>query len=695
MALSRTWVALFALAFLPNAHAQILRPPEAVLHYAYPAGGQQGQTVAVELGGSQGLDGASSILIDGPDGITVRDVKAVSSTTVQATFVIAKDAVPGRRLVRVAGGSNGLTSFRYFFVGQLPETLEKEPNNTPKEPQPVTIPTVIHGRLNPQLDVDCYRFTAKAGQKIVAAVLAYGMDSRMRTRANPGYVDASLELTDAAGKVLASAEDTLGLDPLIEATIPADGQYTVRVQAAGFEGAPGAVYRLALGEVPYPTAVFPPGGQRGKTVEVEFTGPNVPPQTKQKVTLPADGFPWQTVRFDNPQTDGFELPFLMGDHPEVIEREPNEGRTHAEALTLPVTVNARFDRSGDEDWYRVSLRKGQGMLLEVTAQRHLRSPVDTLVEVFDVTGKKVAENDDGALFAGQCEHDFPSSDSRLEFTAPADGDYWIRVTDQNGVGGPRAIYRLTVEPLQPDFRLHQWPDAVPIWGPGTTAAFVIQVQRWGGLTGDIQLRIEGLPEGWTGSGGIACAAAYYAPNQGLNQKPLLTITAPAKAAVGTIATFRVVGRVEQDGKVIERVAMPQTLYGSSHTDRMHLRYSPLARAVVAPPQDCWLETSVKELTVPLGGTVQVPVKVHRKPDAKGAIGISIDGETPAAGSGWRTPLTLKPDENEVTLSLEVKEKRPGTYGIVVSRSWAADLRAGRPGPCTQLILLHVKPAEKK
>ena len=85
------------------------------------------------------------------------------------------------------------------------------------------------------------------------------------------------------------------------------------------------------------------------------------------------------------------------------------------------------------------------------------------------------------------------------------------------------------------------------------------------------------------------------------------------------------------------------------------------------------------------------MKIVRAPGATNPIAISVDGETPAAGSGWRAPLTLKEGENEVQLVLEVgRERRPGTYGIVVSRSWAADLRAGRPGPCTELILLRVK-----
>src|SRR5581483_8133245 len=112
-------------------------------------------------------------------------------------------------------------------------------------------------------------------------------------------------------------------------------------------------------------------------------------------------------------------------------------------LVQPMTVNGRFNKPGDEDWYRVRVGRGKTIRLDVMAQRVLRSPVDTLVEVFDAAGKKLVENDDGRLYSrpNQCAHDFSSGDSWLPFTAPADGDYFVRVSEQSGQGGPQAIYR--------------------------------------------------------------------------------------------------------------------------------------------------------------------------------------------------------------------------------------------------------------
>src|SRR5688572_2291294 len=111
--------------------AQTITHPDPYLNHIYPAGAQRGQTVTVELGAINGLTGASKLVIDGPPGITVRAFKSVNHAEARATLEVAADAAPGRRLLRVAGGSAGLTNGRPFFVGALPEVMEKDPNDRP------------------------------------------------------------------------------------------------------------------------------------------------------------------------------------------------------------------------------------------------------------------------------------------------------------------------------------------------------------------------------------------------------------------------------------------------------------------------------------------------------------------------------------------------------------------------------------
>ena len=146
----------------------------------------------------------------------------------------------------------------------------------------------MNGRVDPQADVDGFAFDLQAGQRVIAAAFAHAIDSHGQYK-NYGFVDATLQLVDPQGRVVAEAGDTLGLDPQVEFTAPAKpAAIRARVFCEAFDGFPQAVYRLVLGDVPLATSVFPPGGQRGTTIDVQLAGPGIPPGTTQKVTIPAD-----------------------------------------------------------------------------------------------------------------------------------------------------------------------------------------------------------------------------------------------------------------------------------------------------------------------------------------------------------------------------------------------------------------------
>src|SRR5262249_10514321 len=162
------------------------------------------------------------------------------------------------------------------FVGTIPEVIEKEPNNTVETAQLVVLPAVVNARIDPAQDTDCFAFEAKKGQRIVAAVNAHGMDTRMRIlRGTNGFLDTGLELLAQKGRDTAPPKDTLAPDRATQHFTQADGRTMVRVQSLGGGGVPAAVTSPPLGDVPSPAAVFPAGARRGKHVEVEFSGFNV------------------------------------------------------------------------------------------------------------------------------------------------------------------------------------------------------------------------------------------------------------------------------------------------------------------------------------------------------------------------------------------------------------------------------------
>jgi len=405
-----TTLACMAAMFAYSGASRLVAQPQAPsyeecrLDSIYPIGGRQGTSVKVTFRGHNGgLANPREIVIDGPPGITAKDLKPAGGNSIEATLEIAADAPLGRRRLRVLNEKSGLTNFAYFVVGSLPEQLEIEPNNDVAKPQLIEVPSVVDGRIDPAADLDVFHFRGRAGQRFVAAIAAHALDIHGQSK-NYGIADFSLELLDTDGRTLAAAEDTIGFDPVIEHTFAADGDYFVRVQLLNYGGFPEAVYRLTLGDVPYVVGAFPAGVRRGAASDVELIGPNIAAGVKVSVASPSapaskgaapdSAYPLEFVTLQQSDRSGLDVPLIVGELPEAIESEPNDDRAAAKLLSLPITVNGRFSSAGDADWYRVRLDAGRKITAEVHAHRFVGSPVDTLLQVFDSAGKLVEENDD-------------------------------------------------------------------------------------------------------------------------------------------------------------------------------------------------------------------------------------------------------------------------------------------------------------
>ncbi len=114
-----------------------------------------------------------------------------------------------------------------------------------------------------------------------------------------------------------------------------------------------------------------------------------------------------------------------------------------------------------------------------------------------------ANDDDGERKLG--------SDSRVQFTAPSDGTYLIRVTDSRGLSGERFAYRLSVRESKPDFKV-TLGGANPTIPPGSGQEFTFTAERIDGFDGDITLEISGLPTGVIASTPITVQAGHFTAN---------------------------------------------------------------------------------------------------------------------------------------------------------------------------------------
>jgi len=115
----------------------------------------------------------------------------------------------------------------------------------------------------------------------------------------------------------------------------------------------------------------------------------------------------------------------------------------------------------------------------------------------DADGKQLAFNDDfeDKGFGPNTHH----ADSYLAATLPADGTYFIQITDTQGQGGPEFAYRLRISEPRPDFALRVVPSSISL-RTGMSAPLTVFALRRDGFTNAINLKLKDAPEGFSLSG---------------------------------------------------------------------------------------------------------------------------------------------------------------------------------------------------
>lgn len=137
------------------------------------------------------------------------------------------------------------------------------------------------------------------------------------------------------------------------------------------------------------------------------------------------------------------------------------------------------------------------------------------------------------------------SDSKLYFTAPADGAYLIRVSDTRGASGDRFVYDLIIREARPDFRV-TLNGANPTVSPGSGQSFSVSAERSDGFDEEIKVEIAGLPAGFTASSPLAIQAGHSsasgtifaaadAPTVSEAAGKMTKVTATAKVGGQTVA----------------------------------------------------------------------------------------------------------------------------------------------------------------
>ena len=242
----------------------------------------------------------------------------------------------------------------------------------------------------------------------------------------------------------------------------------------------------ALAQLPQTriTSLFPPGAQRGTTLEVVvgggtdldevdqlvFSHPGITAALKKDaagnpvgntfvVTVAADvpgGLYDARVRglfgVSNPRL--FRIDTLA----EAAEAEPNNAAAQATPASLESNLSGRSNGAADVDFFRIPVKAGQVITVRSEAAR-LDSPMQPLLQLFSATGRRLIES--RRVF---------SQEASFVWTATADEELLLRVQDAVYGGGDQFVYRLSISsrPLvdwvEPAFVAAGGPTEVTVYG---------------------------------------------------------------------------------------------------------------------------------------------------------------------------------------------------------------------------------------
>ena len=257
----------------------------------------------------------------------------------------------------------------------------------------------------------------------------------------------------------------------------------------------------AFAAYPTFTSTVPNGGQRGTDVKLTVTGTRL--TDFESLIFFSPGFTQKSV--DKVEANKVQLTigiapdvppgnhlmrirtksgisharqFFVGIFPNVEEKEPNSDFETPQVIQLNQTVEGVVQNE-DVDYYRVSLKKGQRLSVEVDGLRLGYTVFDPFLAIIDKNRFEKVISDDTILHR---------QDGYCSYVAEEDGDYTIMIRESSYRGSGNSYYRLHVG----SFRR---PDVVyPAGGKIGSKTKVRFIERDGSFEEEVQLPSEVDPD---------------------------------------------------------------------------------------------------------------------------------------------------------------------------------------------------------
>jgi hypothetical protein len=285
------------------------------------------------------------------------------------------------------------------------------------------------------------------------------------------------------------------------------------------------------------------------------------------------------------------------------------------------------------DWFAFSATKDQVFDINVYARRGVRSPLDSVLEVYNASGGGLASNDDAG-----------GPDSYLQFKVPADGVYRIAIRDHLRSGGPFHAYRVEVTPVSPSLtlgiaELEQYVPTVISVPKGRRMAVMLNANRVN-FGGDLNVELLGAPEGVT-LDKLSVPAAFGSVPMMIRATP----EAPVNATLADLVAKPTSGQPAIEGHLNQRTMMVR---GQNNIDVWGHNAKTLA---VAATNEIPYDIQVVQPQVPLvkNGQMGLVVKATRTAEFKEPIALQLlyaPGGVAASGS-----VSIPGDQTEATIPL--------------------------------------------
>lgn len=605
--------------FSVSALAQQVTLPLPRLLTIMPMGGQAGQSVEVTITG-ENIEDVTELTFSTPK-ITAKPVAGAAN---KFNVSIAADASVGVYDARVMSRL-GVSSVRAFSVNKLPELVRTKANNTLETALPLAVGSICNATMTKRA-VDFYSFQGVKGQAVAIDCAAVGIDSRLTP---------VLILADGKGADL-KVNRTGGM---IDFTPPADGTFIIKVSDLTYQGGERHFYRLALQKSP--------------------AEPQPQTQTVSAMSWPLVG---------------------LAANAAAKETEPNN--KDAQKITLPADISGAFFPAADVDTYEFTAKKGETWWVEVASERLGRNtdPFVLVQQVKDGKFTDVAElydiappmkvTSNGYSYDGP-PYDAGSPDVLGKFEVKEDGTYRLQVRDLFGGtrSDPHNVYRLLVRQAAPDFSLAAWAvhmtlrngDRASLSKPmalrqGDARAFEVVVQRRDGFDGEIEIAMEGLPQGVSAAGLKIAKGKTYGH---------LILTADEKAPRG-FSLAKITGKAVIGGKEVVRPVRLASMEWPVKDAKGEIPAPRLMADIpvsVTDSEQAPLSITLAENKVfeaKAGETLKIPLKLAWRNEFNGtSIKVKAYGEGFSAIKEFDIPL--KAATHELALNLAELKIVPGDY----------------------------------